>query len=267
MADLHADLPELFDLDCGGFADDLSFYESLARRSEGPVLELGVGTGRVAIPLARAGWEVWGIDLSEAMLARARCQAGQALDERLHLLPGDMRDVELGRQFDLIFAALGTFHHLLTPDDQRACLRCVQRHLAPGGLFVCDLRPLLFSAWEQGASVPLLHDWTRVLPSTGETVVKLRSVRAEPARQVQHETHIYDRLSADGAVRRVVTTVDLRFTTRYEMKGLLREAGLELDQAYGDFDLSPYDDASEYLITVARKPPSRRRGRNAKEPT
>ncbi|OGO49431.1 MAG: hypothetical protein A2148_08105 [Chloroflexi bacterium RBG_16_68_14] len=271
MADIHADLPELFDLDCGDFADDLSFYESLARRSEGPVLELGVGTGRVAIPLARAGWEVWGIDLSEAMLARARYKTGQALvlprEGRLHLLPGDMRDFELGRRFDLIFAGLGTFHHLLTPDDQRSCLRCVRRHLAPGGLFVCDLRPLLFSAWERGASVPLLHDWTRVLPSTGETVAKLRSVRADPARQVQHETHIYDRLLADGTVRRVVATVDLRFTTRYEMEGLLREAGLELDQVYGDFDLSPYDDASEYLITVARRSPSGRRRRSPKEST
>lgn len=254
MADPHADLPELFDLDYGDFADDLLFYENLARRCEGPILELGVGTGRVAIPLARAGFEVWGIDASEAMLARARCKAGSALAARLHLLPGDMRDFQLGREFDLIFAGLGAFHHLLGSDDQVACLRCVQRHLAPGGLFTCDLRPLFHNDWEPGASVPLFHDWTRVLPSTGETVTKFRSVRVDRAQQVQHETHVYDRLSADGTLRRVIATVDLRFTTRYEMEGLLREAGLELDQTYGDFDLSPYNEASEYMITLARKP-------------
>jgi hypothetical protein len=84
--------------------------------------------------------------------------------------------------------------------------------------------------------------------------MKLRSVRVDRARQLQHETHIYDRLAADGTVQRQVTEVDLRFTTRYEMEGLLREAGLELDQVYGDFDLSPSDEYSEYLITVARKP-------------
>ena len=254
MADPSVELPELFDLDYGDFADDLPFYENLARRCEGATLELGVGSGRVAIPLARAGFEVWGIDTAEAMLARARCKAGPQLEGRLRLLPADMRAFELPRRFDLIFAGLGTFHHLLTPDDQAACLRCVRRHLAPGGLFVCDLRPLLHYDWEVGDSVPLLHDWTRVLPSTGETVMKLRSVRVDRARQVKHETHVYDRLSADGTLRRLVATVDLRFTTRYEMEGLLRDAGLEPEQSYGDFDLSPYDEASEYLITVARKP-------------
>ncbi len=187
------------------------------------------------------------------MLARARCNAGPELEGRLRLQPGDMRDFQIDRRFDLVFAGLGTFHQLLTPDDQVACLRAVQRHLAPGGLFACDLRPFLHGDWEVGGSVPLFHDWTRMLP-TGETVVKLRSIRADRARQVQHETHMYDRISADGTLRRVVATVDLRFSTRYEMEGLLRMAGLELDQIYGDFDLSPYDEASEYLITVARKP-------------
>jgi hypothetical protein len=84
--------------------------------------------------------------------------------------------------------------------------------------------------------------------------MKFRSVAVERARQVQRETHLYDLVSPDGTVRRVTATVDLRFSTRYEMEGLLRAAGLELDQLYGDFDLAPYDDESEYLITVARKP-------------
>jgi SAM-dependent methyltransferase len=252
MTDVHPDLPELFDLDYGEIADDLPFYESLARRCERPVLELGAGTGRVAIALARTGHEVWGIDASQAMLDRARCKAGPELPN-LHLAQGDMRDFALEARFDLIFAGLGGFHHLLTPDDQSACLRCVERHLAPGGLFVCDLRPALWESWEGGESAPLLHDWTRTLPS-GETVTKLRSVRADPARQIKRDTSIYDRVLPDGGVRRVVHEVDLRFTTRYEMEGLVREAGLVLDHVYGDYDLSPYDERSEYLITVARKP-------------
>ncbi len=254
MADHSVDLPELFDLDCGGFADDFPLYENLARRCEGPILELGVGTGRVAIPLAHAGFEVWGIDSSDQMLARARRKADSSLADKLHLLAGDMRDFDLGRQFDLIFAGLGGFHHLLAYEDQIACLRRVQHHLAPGGLFACDQRPLYHSDWDTGTSTPLFHDWTRVLPSTGESVIKLRSVHVDRTRQIQHETHIFDRLSADGTLHRLTAKVDLRFNTRYEMEGLLREAGLELDRFYGDFDLSPCDDYSEYLITVARKP-------------
>ena len=252
------ELPELYDLDCGEFADDLLFYENLARRGDGPVLELGTGTGRAAIPLARAGFDVWGIDSSEAMLDRARGKAGDG--ENPHFISGDMRDFHLDHTFDLIFAGLGAFHHLLTSNDQLACLRCVAEHLAPNGLFVCDLRPLLHEDWEAGESAPLLHEWTRSHPRTGETVTKLRSVRADTALQIKRTTLIYDISSADGAVRRVAdggmrritAEVDLRFTTRYEMEGLLQRAGLTLDGIYGDFDLSPYDNDSEYMITVAR---------------
>jgi SAM-dependent methyltransferase len=244
---------ELFDLDFADFTDDLPFYEGLAQRGEGRVLELGAGTGRAAIPLARAGFEVWGIENSEAMLARARCNADEELADRLHLLPGDMRDFQLDRQFDLIFAGLGAFHHLLTTEDQLACLRSVERHLAPDGLFVCDLRAILESDWESGESVGLLHDWTRVLPSTGETVMKFRAVRVDQATQVQHELHIHDVIDAEGIVRRYAVNVDLRFTTRYEMEGLLSQASLTLDQFYGDFELGPYEDMSGYMITVARK--------------
>lgn len=248
------ELAELLELDYGEFGDDLLFYESLARRSDGPLLELGVGAGRGALPLARAGHEVWGIDTSAAMLERARCKAGPAEQERLHLSLGDMREFDLGRSFELVYAAFGTFHHLLTPDDQLSCLRCVERHLSPGGLFVCDLRPFWHEAWDPGTSAPLLHDWTRTLSSTGETVTKLRAIRADGARQLMHETHFYDRLAPDGTTRRVMATVDLRFTTRYEMEGLLRDAGLVLDEIYGDFDLAPFDEGSEYMITIARKP-------------
>ena len=258
MAETHPEQPELYDLDCGEFADDLPFYENLARRGDGPVLELGTGTGRAAIPLARAGFDVWGIDSSEAMLDRARGKAGDG--ENPHFISGDMRDFHLDHTFDLIFAGLGAFHHLLTSNDQLACLRCVAEHLAPNGLFVCDLRPLLHEDWEAGESAPLLHEWTRSHPRTGETVTKLRSVRADTALQIKRTTLIYDISSADGAVRRVAdggmrritAEVDLRFTTRYEMEGLLQRAGLTLDGIYGDFDLSPYDNDSEYMITVAR---------------
>jgi SAM-dependent methyltransferase len=253
-----AELAELVDLDYGAFDDDLAFYESLARRTGGPILELGAGTGRLAIALARAGYDVVALDHSAAMLERARCKAGAGL-ERLQLIESDMRDFDLRRlakaspaEFALAYAGYGAFHHLLTPEDQLACLRCVERHLLSDGLFVFDLRPIFATDWEAADSVPLLHDWTRTLPN-GDSVTKLRAVHVERARQVQHETHYYDRVAADGPLRRVTTSVDLRFSTRYEIEGLLREAGLELEQVYGDFELAPYGDDSEYMITSARR--------------
>ena len=250
--DHDAQLAELFDLDVAGVVDDVPFYQALARAAGGPLLEIGAGSGRVAVPLARAGFDVWGIDTSDAMLARARCKAGDL--PNLRLVRADMRDLHLDEQFALAYAAFGTFHHLRTPGDQLACLQSVARHLAPGGLFVCDMRPIWFADWEEGDSVPLLHDWTRVLPRTGETVMKLRSARADIERRLQHETHVYDCIAADGALRRVVMTTDLRYTTPSDMDGLLREAGLVLEDRYGDYDRSQFDDDSELMITVARKP-------------
>lgn len=252
MSDLP-DVAELLDLDFGDFDDDLPFYDALARRGDGSVLELGAGTGRVAIPLARAGYDVYGIDLSPAMVARANEKAPDDLDARLHLSCGDMRDFDLGRTFALVFAAYGTFHHLLSADEQLSCLRAARRHLSEDGVLVCDLRSMLHVDWESGDSAPLLHDWTRVLPRTGETVTKLRAVRPDRAEQIQRELHIYDIEAADGAVRRITQEVHLRFTGRYEMEALLRETDLVLEQSYGDYDLTPYNETSASLITLARR--------------
>ena len=254
MPDIHPLLPELFDLDFGDFANDVPLYENFARAAEGPVLELGVGTGRVAIPLANAGFDLWGIDCSKEMLDRAKSKAEQAGSGRVRLEHGDMRTFKLDQSFALIFAGLGAFHHLLSSDEQAACLRRVTEHLSPGGLFVCDLRPIFHEPWEAGDSTPLMHDWTRVLPSTGETVTKTRTVQSDAGKQVRHQTNFYDLVDAEGTVRRIIEEVDLRFTTRYEMEGLLRDAGLDLEQMYGDYDLTPFDEASEYMITAARKP-------------
>ncbi len=257
MANRYPNLPELIDLDFGDFAEDLPLYEQLAQRCDGPILELGVGTGRVALWLAQSGYEVWGIDYSSAMLEHARGKAEPDFSSQLHLEEADMRDFALDQKFALIFAGFGGFDHLLSPGDQARCLLRVRDHLVPGGLFVCDLRPLLHNSWELGDSVPIFHDWTRELPDTGVTVMKTHSVRADAARQYQLQTNIYDCLSANGQTRRIIDEVDLRFTTRYEMEGLLRDAELELEQVYGDYDLGPYDNTSEYMITIARRPEER----------
>jgi SAM-dependent methyltransferase len=251
--DRDALLAELFDLDVAETNDDLPFYEGLARAGNGTVLELGVGTARVALALARAGCDVYGIDASPAMIARAERRGGPGVARRLHLTRADMRDFVIEQQFDLVFAAFGTFHHLLTRDDQLACLRAVSRHLRPGGVFAFDLRPVWFADWEEGESVPLLHDWTRPLLRTGETVMKFRAVRPDIERELQHETHIYDCLSPDGALRRITNDVDLRYTTPAELEELLSAANLRLEHVYGDFDRAPFDEDSDLMITVARK--------------
>src|SRR5574337_880664 len=120
---------------------DLGFYLELARSHGGPILELGCGTGRVLLPLARAGHCVAGLDLSEGMLSKCRAKLDAeppAVRERVRLVQGSMTDFEVAETFCLIFIPFRPFQHLLAVDEQMACLRCAHRHLEPGGKLVVD---------------------------------------------------------------------------------------------------------------------------------
>ncbi len=250
--DPYARLADLYDLAYGDFTGDLAMYENFARRCHGPVLELGVGTGRVALALARAKVSVVGIDSSEAMLARARVKAGRALARRLRLVLADMRDFDLDREFELAICPASGFHHLLTTDDQLRCLGCVRRHLAPGSLFVVHLRSLTAIGWDEGPHAEL--EWVRTDPETGDTVSKTVSLRNDGAAQLHHATHIYDRADPSGVPKeRRVLEFDLRIIGRYEAELLVEKAGLELTHVYGDYDLGPYTHDSEHMIVVARR--------------
>ncbi|MHB8685284.1 MAG: class I SAM-dependent methyltransferase, partial [Dehalococcoidia bacterium] len=114
--DIYAtqELAALYDVVWGDLSDDLQMYEQFARRGELPSLELGAGSGRVALHLARAGLDVVGIDASLAMLARAEAALDPATAPHVRLVEADMRDFDLGgEKFDLVYCAANTFQHLL----------------------------------------------------------------------------------------------------------------------------------------------------------
>jgi SAM-dependent methyltransferase len=251
--DPYADdeLAALYDLFYADYDDDVAMYESFARRGDTPSLELGVGTGRVALRLSRAGLAVAGVDGSPHMLARLRrtLDAEPAIARRIRLFEADMRDFALDERFDLVFCAANTFQHLLTTDDQIASLRCVAAHLAPGGVFVTRLGSPRDVDWGT-EDAPLTLQAPAVDPATSETVMRIAARRAIPAlMQVQH-TRIYDRITADGAVRRRVTEYTLKYTTRDELRLVMDAAGLRLLHLYGDHDLSPFTEDSDSMIIV-----------------
>ncbi len=128
-------------------AGDVEFYLAMARETRGPVLELGCGNGRVLLPLARAGIQVTGMDLSRPMLgvlAERLARDDEAVRRRATLSYGDMCDFDLGDRFALIIIAFRSFQMLLTPEDEQRCLDCCQRHLDAGGRLVIDIfDPLL----------------------------------------------------------------------------------------------------------------------------
>ncbi|HEY8819291.1 MAG TPA: class I SAM-dependent methyltransferase, partial [Candidatus Limnocylindrales bacterium] len=137
-----AALARLYDLDLVDEPGDLDLYLALADRADGPILELAVGTGRLAVPLAEAGHTVTGVDLDPAMLDRARARAkGSHGGERLTLVEADIVGLHLpdAGRYALAFIALNSLLILPTRNAQRAALRALADHLAPGGLAVVDV--------------------------------------------------------------------------------------------------------------------------------
>lgn len=121
---------------------DIPFYVRAALDAQGPVLELGCGTGRTMLPIARAGATISGLDSSRWMLERCRARAASEPPDvraRIDLHAGDMRDFDLGRTFALITIPFRAFQHLITVDDQVACLRSIYRSLTSGGRLILDL--------------------------------------------------------------------------------------------------------------------------------
>ena len=208
----------------------------------------------MAIPLAEAGYEVTGIDTSATMLAKARANlAATKLPKgaSVELLEGDMTSFDLRRRFGLVIVAANTLQHLLTTRDQRDCFERVRAHLDTGGMFAFSVRSPLSVDWDDDAHTPLLFEWARVDPDSGDTVMKLVAGHAFPERQVRRWTYVYDRVAPDGQVRRSVFTTELRYSSQAELTLLLQESGFRVTHVYGDYDLSPVG-RGDNLVFVAR---------------
>jgi SAM-dependent methyltransferase len=258
--DPYSPIAEIYDFSYEGFDEDVEFYENLARAGNGTILELGVGSGRVAVPLSARGFKVTGIDTSTSMLAKAHERAAAARVRKggdLELLAEDMTSFDLGRRFGLVLCAANTFQHMLTTEEQRACLQCAAKHLEPGGIFAMSIRSPASVDWaEAGLPAPLLLDWVRDDPATGDQVMKLVAAQPDPGRMTRRMTYVYDRVRPDGEVRRSVFVTDLRYSTQAELTLLLQQVGLRVTHVYGDYDLCPVGEGDN-LVFVARAEGSR----------
>jgi SAM-dependent methyltransferase len=242
-----------FDADYAGYDHDLPVLKAYARRTGGPLLELGCGTGRALISLAEAGYRVTGVDLSPEMLriAQAKAQAARVAD-RVTLIQGDYAEVPLPGTYPFAFVLMNTFLHLLTGTDQLRALRHWRAHLQPAGLLLIDVfhpDPAVLAATDGR----LEWDKTWTDPQTGTTVMKLSTRSVNPAEQTVHVTLIYDEITQDGQVHRTLVPYAIRYLWRFEAELLLDKAGFELEAIYGGWDLAPFEDASDRMLMVARR--------------
>jgi SAM-dependent methyltransferase len=236
---------------------DVDFFVDEARASGGAVLEVGCGTGRVLIPTARAGVRITGLDFSEAMLRR--CDAKLAneppdVKSRVTLVRGDMRSFDLGRSFALVTLPFRPFQHMLTVEDQLACLTTLHRHLEPGGRIILDLfNPSLDYLANRPIKVIMPEGDPVTLPD-GRSLSRSFQITAQDRfNQVNDVELIYHVTHPDGRMEQSTHAFRMRYLFRFEAEHLLARTGFALEHVYAGYDRSPY--GSTYpgeLILVAR---------------
>ena len=235
-----------YDVDLEGYDEDVALYERLADAGWSTVLELGCGTGRVAVALARAGLTVTGIDVSAAMLAVARERTAGAAG--VALLEADMCTLDLGERFDAVIVPLGGLQHLASLDALVAAMAAIARHLAPDGLAVIDVEAPHADDFTPGPQ-PLTEHWTRPWAAGGGALVtKLVAVDARPSEGVRDVTWHFDVQAPEGGLRRVTQQFTLRTLTPGELELAARIAGLSVTGTFGTYDLDPFQDGDARLI-------------------
>jgi SAM-dependent methyltransferase len=232
---------------------DVAFYVRQARRTGSPILELGCGTGRVCLPLARAGFDVVGLDASPYMLRVAREKA-KASARPATFVRGNMARFRLRRRFRLALIPYRAFQHLLTPRDQRSCLRCVHRHLVRGGRLVVHLFDPRLEFCFPGSPRPGYPRSTAHDPRSDRSVeVVVTDRRLDPLTQTFSERWrwtVRDRMGK--VIRRVPDVLTLRWTYRYEMAYLFELTGFSVRACYSDFRGSPPRYGAEQVWVVEK---------------
>jgi len=228
MSDYEGFAP-IYDAWAAHMTEDVDFYVELARAADGPIVELAVGSGRIAIPIAaRTSKRVIGIDSSPAMLAVARDRAAAAGVD-LDLRQGDMRDLALAEPAALVICPFRSLLHLPTWADRRHVFERVVATLRPGGRF----------AWNA-----FVFDYRVAARLDGQW-------QDDPVR------HRIDYSPSDHRIDITVEngpSISLWWVSRSEWEALLDVSGLETEALYGWFDRRPFDEESREFVWVARKP-------------
>lgn len=255
--DPYEHIAELYDLEHASLRADIDLLLSFADIVGDPILEMGCGSGRILVPLAKAGFDVTGIDRSATMLGRASDAARDAgVSERVTLAELDMANADQapGGPFGLVIFSLNGLMHLTTAARQLAALRAAFAALDPKGQLIIDtLNPTPQHLSQLEAGQVLEGSWVR---PDGSTVDKWSHRQLQPASQLIDTILWYERISRDGRTTRTRAQFSLRYVHASELELMLTLAGFSETRLYGSYDLDPYDDDSERLFVTAEATPS-----------
>jgi SAM-dependent methyltransferase len=249
----YATIARYYDAEHTDKTDDLLMYSQLADEYGGPILDIGCGTGRVMFHLAQEGHKVYGIDSEYAMLERAKIKldAFPHVRDRLVFYSGDVLTYDIEARFKLVLLSYNSLMHFHTQDEQAALLRRLHGLTEAEGLLVIDL-PNAGETFATQDSDAVTLERTFIDAETGHMVMQQAVSYLDRAQQLMEVTWIYDEITEDGVVVRTVAPVIFRYFFYAELTLLLKQAGFAVEAAYGDADLSPYEDGCERMIVFAR---------------
>ena len=249
-----ADIYAIWTSSAAATAANQPFYVERYLAASGPVVELGVGDGRIAVEAARQGCAVTGVDLSPAMLALCRRRAADAgVLDRLTLVEADFRDFRIEKPAELIALPYHSLGHLTTLADKRHAVRHVFDQLQPGGRFVFD----------DFLMTPRLRDHMRAVqlravyhsPTGRERLLWVTSLLDDPTQAITVVTWEDEVDDAGVLVKRTYRRLNLSWIEPAQARGLLTDAGFEVEACFGDFRGRPLTDASaSEQVWIARKP-------------
>ncbi len=241
--------PLLYHVHHKTFQSDIPFWLDLARRQGSPVLELGCGTGRVLIPLADAGYNVYGLDNDNDMLTFCRQRVSPRIQENVNLILADFTSFDIEIQFPLILMPCNTFS-TLRESSRKSALASISKHLHPGGVFAVSVpNPAVLSRLET-SEIPEM-DMSFPHPATGNPVQVSYSTKRTD-QNILLEWY-YDQLLPNGHVNRLKISTLHWLTTKAEYLQEFTQSGYAIINTYGDFDYSPLKVDSPNLIIVAKK--------------
>jgi SAM-dependent methyltransferase len=238
---------DIYDIEYADFTEDIPFWKRVITGKK--ILEIGIGTGRIAVPLSKYGYKITGIERSPDMLRILQQKVKQKHINNIKPLKADMRNFDLKEKFDFAFIPFHLFHEAIARRDQERTLHCVREHLKRKGKLGIDL---FHFRYDQLEHADLLR-WEKVFddPGTGEQWYRFVSNRVDQERQIIYHLIRYEYTGTP--VKVLYCEVGFHYYTPFEILNLLEKCGFVCLDIYGDYQRGKFTNRSHKMIIIAER--------------
>ncbi len=236
---------------------DIPFYIHYASNIKGLILELACGTGRLTIPLAEAGNEVWGLEFSEKMLEQFKKKLMRFSEEtavRIHLIHGDMSNFSIKKKFPLIILPCRSFQLLYEEESEINCLKCVYDHLTYDGHFIIDVADFVGEKETDWVNDEEVFDWENIDPGTGLKVLRTHiKNEIDTKRQIIYPQKTYYVSKQDVLLEKIVKISPWKYFTSDQVRKLLISNGFKIIEEMGSFDGRSINQGTEFIFICKKR--------------